>query len=307
MSLFSVFKKGLQKTATAISRTVSSVFTDVKKWDDTTFTTLENALLEADFGAEAARKVRDGIKDRYQRGLLTGEDNILEIARDDIAAMMQERRSTLNTAASGPTVILMVGVNGSGKTTTAGKIAWSLTRAGKKVMLGACDTFRAAASEQLKLWSERTGASIVASKTGADPAAVAFDAVSASIAQNMDYLIIDTAGRQQNKKSLMDELAKMRRIITKLIPEAPHETLLTLDTSMGMNMISQAKEFSETAGVTGVVLTKLDGTGKGGCAVRIQTEFKLPVLYAGFGEQPDDLQEFDPKSYASAMFGLEEE
>ena len=134
MSLFSVFKKGLQKTATAISRTVSSVFTDVKKWDDTTFTTLENALLEADFGAEAARKVRDGIKDRYQRGLLTGEDNILEIARDDIAAMMQERRSALNTAASGPTVILMVGVNGSGKTTTAGKIAWSLTRAGKKVM-----------------------------------------------------------------------------------------------------------------------------------------------------------------------------
>ena len=307
MGLFSVFKRGLQKTATTISRTIASVFTDVKKWDDTSFATLENALLEADFGAEAARKVREGIKDRYQRGLLTGEDNILEIARDDIAAMMQERRSTLNTAASGPTVILMVGVNGSGKTTTAGKIAWSLTRAGKKVMLGACDTFRAAASEQLKLWSERTGASIVASKTGADPAAVAYDAVSASIAQNMDYLIIDTAGRQQNKKSLMDELAKMRRIITKLIPDAPHETLLTLDTSMGMNMISQAKEFSETAGVTGVVLTKLDGTGKGGCAVRIQTEFKLPVLYAGFGEQPDDLQEFDPKSYASAMFGLEEE
>ncbi|MBQ9770442.1 MAG: signal recognition particle-docking protein FtsY [Lentisphaeria bacterium] len=307
MGLFSVFKKGLQKTATAISRTVTSIFTEVKTWDETTFSTLENALLEADFGAEAAKKVKEDIKDRYQRGLLTGEDNILKIASDDIAAMMQERRSSLNTAASGPTVILMVGVNGSGKTTTAGKIAWSLTRAGKKVMLGACDTFRAAASEQLKLWSERTGAGIVASKTGADPAAVAFDAVSAAIAQNMDYLIIDTAGRQQNKKSLMDELAKLRRIITRLIPDAPHETLLTLDTSMGMNMLSQAKEFSETAGVTGVVLTKLDGTGKGGCAVRIQTEFQLPVLYAGFGEQPDDLQEFDPKSYASAMFGLEEE
>ena len=307
MGLFSVFKKGLQKTATAISRTVTSIFTEVKTWDETTFSTLENALLEADFGADAAKKVKEDIKDRYQRGLLTGEDNILKIASDDIAAMMQERRSSLNTAASGPTVILMVGVNGSGKTTTAGKIAWSLTRAGKKVMLGACDTFRAAASEQLKLWSERTGAGIVASKTGADPAAVAFDAVSAAIAQNMDYLIIDTAGRQQNKKSLMDELAKLRRIITRLIPDAPHETLLTLDTSMGMNMLSQAKEFSETAGVTGVVLTKLDGTGKGGCAVRIQTEFQLPVLYAGFGEQPDDLQEFDPKSYASAMFGLEEE
>ena len=307
MGLFSVFKKGLQKTATAISRSVTSIFTEIKVWDDATFTTLENALLEADFGAEAAKKVKEDIKDRYQRGLLTGNENILEIARDDIAAMMQERRTKLNTAASGPTVILMVGVNGSGKTTTAGKLAWSLTGAGKKVMLGACDTFRAAASEQLKLWSERTGASIVASKTGADPAAVAFDAVSSAIAQNVDYLIIDTAGRQQNRKSLMDELAKMRRIITRLIPDAPHETLLTLDTSMGMNMLSQAKEFSETAGVTGVVLTKLDGTGKGGCAVRIQTEFQLPVLYAGFGEQPEDLQEFDPKSYASAMFGLEEE
>ncbi len=307
MGLFSVFKKGLQKTATAITRGVTSIFTDVQKWDASTFTNLEHVLLEADFGAEAAKKIKEDIKDRYDRGLLSGSENILEIAAGDITALMQTRRSTLNLAPEGPTVILMVGVNGSGKTTTAGKLAWIFTRAGKKVMLGACDTFRAAASEQLKLWAERTGAGIVASKTGADPAAVAYDAVSSAITQKADYLIIDTAGRQQNKKSLMDELAKMRRIITKLLPDAPHETLLTLDTSMGMNMLSQAKEFSETAGVTGVVLTKLDGTGKGGCAVRIQTEFQLPVLFAGFGEQPEDLQEFDPKSYASAMFGLEEE
>ena len=306
MGFFSIFKKGLQKTATSISRGISSIFTDVKKWDDTTFATLENLLLEADFGAEAAKKIKEDIKDRYERGLLTGEDNILRIACDDIAALMQTRRTTVNTAQTGPTVILMVGVNGSGKTTTAGKLAWIFTRAGKKVILGACDTFRAAASEQLKLWAERTGASIVASKTGADPAAVAFDAVSAAIAQKADYLIIDTAGRQQNKKSLMDELAKLRRIIKKQLPDAPHETLLTLDTSMGMNMLSQAKEFSETAGVTGVVLTKLDGTGKGGCAVKIQSEFQLPVLFAGFGEQPEDLQGFDPTSYAAAMFGLEE-
>ena len=252
-------------------------------------------------------KIKEDIKDRYDRGLLSGEENILETAAADITSLMQIRRTTLNQASDGPTVILMVGVNGSGKTTTAGKLAWIFTRAGKKVMLGACDTFRAAASEQLKLWAERTGAGIVASKTGADPAAVAYDAVSSAIAQKADYLIIDTAGRQQNKKSLMDELAKMRRIITKLIPDAPHETLLTLDTSMGMNILSQAKEFAETAGVTGVVLTKLDGTGKGGCAVKIQSEFQLPVLFAGFGEQPEDLQEFDPKSYASAIFGLEEE
>ena len=169
MGLFSVFKKGLQKTATAITRGVVSIFTDVQKWDDSTFTALEHALVEADFGVEAAKKIKDDLKDRYDRGLLSGEDNILEIARDDIAALMQNCRTTVNTASEGPTVILMVGVNGSGKTTTAGKLAWIFTRAGKKVMLGACDTFRAAASEQLKLWAERTGAGIVASKTGADP------------------------------------------------------------------------------------------------------------------------------------------
>lgn len=307
MGIFSVFQKGLQKTATAISRGVASLFTDVKTWDDSAFTTLENALVEADFGAAAAKKIKDGIKDRYQRGLLSGNENILDIAREEIAALMKDRRTGLNTAPQGPTVILMVGVNGSGKTTTAGKLAWILTRSGKKVILGACDTFRAAASEQLKLWAERTGANIVASKTGADPAAVAFDAVSSAKAQNADFLIIDTAGRQQNAKGLMDELAKIRRIITRLIPEAPHETILTLDASMGMNMISQAKEFAETAGVTAVVLTKLDGTGKGGCAVRIQSEFQLPVLFAGFGEQPEDLQEFDPESYAAAIFGLNRE
>ncbi|MBQ7403517.1 MAG: signal recognition particle-docking protein FtsY [Lentisphaeria bacterium] len=307
MGLFSIFKKGLQKTATAITRGVTSIFKDVQTWDESTFTALEHALVEADFGIEAAKKIKDGLKDRYDRGLLSGEDNILEIARNEIADMMRSSRTELNKAAEGPTVILMVGVNGSGKTTTAGKLAWILTRSGKKVVLGACDTFRAAASEQLKLWAERTGSGIVASKTGADPAAVAFDAVSSAIAQKADYLIIDTAGRQQNRKSLMDELAKMRRIIAKLLPDAPHETLLTLDTSMGMNMISQAKEFSETSGVTGVVLTKLDGTGKGGCAVRIQSEFQLPVLFAGFGEQPEDLQEFNPDSYASAMFGMEEQ
>ena len=305
MGLFSIFQKGLQKTATAISRGISSIFSGSKKWDDAAFTALENALLEADFGAEASAKIKDGIRERYQLGKLSGEQNILEIARDDIAALMKDGRTALNHA-DGTTVILMVGVNGSGKTTTAGKLAWKLTRDGKKVVLGACDTFRAAASEQLKLWAEKTGSDIVASRTGADPAAVAFDAVSSAIAKKADYLIIDTAGRQQNRKALMDELAKIRRVIARLLPDAPHETLLTLDASMGMNMISQAKEFSETAGATAVVLTKLDGTGKGGCAVRVQREFRLPVLYAGFGEQPEDLQEFDPESYAAAIFGLEE-
>lgn len=304
MGLFSVFQKGLQKTATALSRGVASIFTDVKKWDDSTFNSLENLLLEADFGAESAKNIKESLREQYQRGILSGNDDILTAAKQEIISLLKDRRTTLRTADQGPTVILMVGVNGSGKTTTAGKIAWSLTRNGKKVMLGACDTFRAAASEQLKLWAEKTGAGIIASKTGADPAAVAYDAVSSAIAHNADFLIIDTAGRQQNSKALMDELAKIRRIIVKLLPEAPHETLLTLDASMGMNMLSQAKEFAETAGVSGLVLTKLDGTGKGGCAVRIQNEFHLPVLFAGFGEQPEDLQEFDPERYAAAIFGL---
>lgn len=306
MGLFSVFQKGLQKTATAISRGVTAIFTDVKKWDDETFASLENLLLEADFGAETAAKIKESLRDRYQRGILSGNDDILTVAKDEIVSMLKDRRTTLRTAENGPTVILMVGVNGSGKTTTAGKLSWIFSKNGKKVMLGACDTFRAAASQQLKLWAERTGANIVASKTGADPAAVAYDAVSSAIAHNADYLIIDTAGRQQNSKALMDELAKIRRIIVKLLPDAPHETILTLDASMGMNMLSQAKEFAETAGVSALVLTKLDGTGKGGCAVRIQNEFNLPVLFAGFGEQPDDLQDFDPERYAAAIFGLEE-
>jgi fused signal recognition particle receptor len=306
MGFFSVFQKGLQKTATAITRGVASIFTDVKTWDDDSFESLKKLLLEADFGPETAENIKRSLKDRYQRGILSGNENILEAARDEIIALMKERRTVLQTAQSGPTVILMVGVNGSGKTTTAGKLAWGFVRQGKKVMLGACDTFRAAAAEQLKLWADQTGAAIVSSKTGADPASVAYDAVSSAIAHNADFLIIDTAGRQQNSKALMDELAKIRRIIQKLLPDAPHETLLTLDASMGMNMLSQAREFAQTAGVTGLVLTKLDGTGKGGCAVRIQQEFSLPVLYAGFGEQPGDLQEFDPVRYASAIFGLEE-
>ena len=206
----------------------------------------------------------------------------------------------------GPVVILMVGVNGSGKTTTIGKLAARLKGQGKKVMLAACDTFRAAAVEQLQLWGERTNTQVIASKHGADPASVAYDAASAALARNMDYLLIDTAGRQHNQQNLMAELEKIRRSVNKVYPGAPHEVWLTVDSSLGANVVNQAREFSKCAGVTGLVITKLDGTGRGGMAVALHREFDLPVFYIGLGESPEDLQEFDPELYADALFGLEE-
>ena len=303
MSLFDSFKRGLQKTATALSRSVTGIFTEVRRWDDETFRKLENELISADFGVAAAKKIMADLRDRYQRGLLNGSDDILSVARDDMVAMLKPGTRALATAPEGSlTVILMVGVNGSGKTTTAGKLAYLLTRQGKKVTLAACDTFRAAAVEQLKLWGERTGSQVVASKQGADAAAVAYDAVSAAIARGSDYLIIDTAGRQHNQKALMDELAKLLRIIRKLKPDAPHETLLTIDASIGTNAIAQAREFAALSGASALVLTKLDGTGKGGAAAAIQEEFKLPILFVGLGEAPDDLQAFSPEHYADAIF-----
>ena len=303
MSLFDSFKRGLQKTATALSRSVTGIFTEVRRWDDETFRKLENELISADFGVAATKKIMADLRDRYQRGLLNGSDDILAIARNDMVAMLKPGTRALATAPEGSlTVILMVGVNGSGKTTTAGKLAYLLTRQGKKVTLAACDTFRAAAVEQLKLWGERTGSQVVASKQGADAAAVAYDAVSAAIARGSDCLIIDTAGRQHNQKALMDELAKMLRIIRKLKPDAPHETLLTIDASIGTNAIAQAREFAALSGASALVLTKLDGTGKGGAAAAIQEEFKLPILFVGLGEAPDDLQAFSPEHYADAIF-----
>ena len=293
MSLFDTFKRGLQKTATALSRSVTGIFTEVRTWDDETFKKLEDELISADFGVSATKKIMADIRDRYQRGLLNGSDDILAVARDDMVAMLKPGMRKLAQAPDGSlTVILMVGVNGSGKTTTAGKLAFLLTKQGKKVTLAACDTFRAAAVEQLRLWGERTNSQVIASRHGA----------AAATARSSDYLIIDTAGRQHNQKALMDELAKMLRIIRKLKPDAPHETLLTIDASIGANAIAQAREFAALSGASALVLTKLDGTGKGGAAAAIQEEFRLPILFVGLGEAPEDLQEFSPEHYAEAIF-----
>ena len=302
MSIFDAFKRGLKKTAVSIGRKISGLFTEVKKWDEETFRRLENELLAADFGVAAARRIVTSIKDRYQQGEFTGDQDILAVAREELCRILKEGVRELHTAETGPTVILMVGVNGSGKTTTAGKLAAMFTAQGRKVMLAACDTFRAAAVEQLKLWGERTGCPVVASRPGADAAAVAFDAVASAKAKNMDFLIIDTAGRQQNQKGLMDELAKILRIIRRQLPDAPHDTLLTLDAGIGTNALSQAREFAAVSGASALVLTKLDGTGKGGAAAAVQEEFHLPILFTGLGEAPEDLQPFSPEMYAEAIF-----
>jgi fused signal recognition particle receptor len=305
-TIFSVFKRGLQKTTTSMSRSISSVFSGARSWDEESFEDLEGALISADFGVKAALNIVDDIRDRYSRGLIETSDDIFRIATEDVCTILQRNIRPVNYQTDAPTIIMMIGVNGSGKTTTAGKLAARWIGDNKKVMLAACDTFRAAAVEQLTLWSERTGASIVSALHGADPASVAFDSVKSAMAKKVDILLIDTAGRQHTKKGLMEELAKMRRSVEKACPGAPHEVWLTVDASLGSNAVNQAREFSRFADITGLVLTKLDGTGKGGMAVALQQEFSLPVFFVGLGEQPDDLQPFDPGFYSSALFGVNE-
>ena len=307
MSIFSIFKRGLEKSATRVARAVTSAFAGVKVHGNASFDDLEAMLIAADFGVAAAQKVTNGIRERYERGKIATDADLISVAKEEVCAILRRGSRPLAAAPENdPLVILMVGVNGSGKTTTIGKLADRWHKEGKKVILGACDTFRAAAVEQLQLWGERTGCQVIASRHGADPASVAFDATMAAKSRNADILLIDTAGRQQNQQNLMAELSKIRRSIDKVLPGAPHEVWLTVDSSLGANVISQAREFSKTAGVTGLILTKLDGTGRGGMAVALHEEFDLPTFFAGFGEAPEDLQEFDPEFYAEALFSAEE-
>lgn len=301
--IFSIFQRGLQKTTTAVKHTLASMFSSVTVWDQKTFDQLEAALIQADFGVKASTAIVSEIKDRYEHGVIATTSDIIQVAQEYVAKDLAIGQRPIHTAPEGPTIILFVGVNGSGKTTTIGKLAARWKEEGKKVMLAAGDTFRAAAVEQLQLWGERVGVPVIAAAHGADPASVAFDAAMAARARKMDYLLIDTAGRQQNKKSLMDELAKICRSIDKVLPGAPHEVWLTVDSSMGANALSQAREFSKTAKVSGIVLTKLDGTGRGGMALALHQEFQLPTFFVGLGEQPGDLQPFNPEYYAAAIFG----
>ncbi|HBC88270.1 MAG TPA: signal recognition particle-docking protein FtsY [Lentisphaeria bacterium] len=301
-SIFSIFQKGLQKTATSISRSIGGILTGKEAWNESTYEKLKAALIGADFGVSASTRIVNDLKDRYDRGIIKTTDDIMETARNDIVAMLNRKRIDASLKEGSLNVILIVGVNGSGKTTTAGKLAYLWKNDGKTVMLAACDTFRAAAVEQLKLWAKKTDCHVISSNSGADPSSVAFDAMQSAMAKKYDFLILDTAGRQHTRKGLMEELSKMRRVISKVHPEAPHAVWLTIDASMGTNALIQAKEFLGTAGVTGLILTKLDGTGKGGIVVAIQEEYNLPVIFVGLGEQPEDLQPFDPEMFAKALF-----
>ncbi len=300
-TLINFFQKGLRKTAVSFSRKITGCFSGVKEWGETDYEALEAALIGADFGVPVSLRISDKIKNEYKLGKIKTEDDLFLVAKKEVADILKHPDNGILQTKAGLKVVLLVGVNGSGKTTTAGKIAHLLKNKNKKVMLAAGDTFRAAAVEQLKLWGERTGVHVVSSKSGADPASVAFDAVNAAKARDCDYLIIDTAGRQHNKKTLMDELSKIVRTVEK-IHTGSFERIIVVDGSIGGNALSQVKEFSNICALTGVVCTKLDGSYKGGMVVAIRNEFQLPILFVGLGEGENDLIEFSQELFAEAVF-----
>jgi fused signal recognition particle receptor len=291
---------GLKKTRDAIADRVERIASVGRPVDDALLDELEEALLSADLGPALAAEMRARLGARLSGQSVSGPEQVLAVLREEILALIPPRVAEVRPQAP-PRVTLVVGVNGSGKTTTAGKLAALWGREGRKVVVAAADTFRAAAVEQMAIWAERTGAEVVRSQPGADPAAVAFDAARAARARGADELLVDTAGRLHNKKPLMDELAKIARVIAKEVPGAPHETLLVLDGTTGRNAVVQAREFTRVAPVTGLVLTKLDGTARGGVAVAIGRELGIPVRYVGVGEGAEDLLLFDAEEYVGGL------
>ena len=294
-------KQGLGKTREVFVSSLRSVLAG-KTLDDDLIKEIEKRLIQSDVGVVATRKLIDGIKADYKAGTLTKGEDVIEYLKRELKAMWPEQDRTLNESESKPTVILMTGVNGVGKTTSISKLCRSLTDDGKTVLLGACDTFRAGAVRQLEIWGERLGVEVVKGQQGGDPAAVAFDACAAAKARGVDVLIIDTAGRLQTQSGLMDQLSKIRRVIDKQIPGGPHETLLVLDATSGQNALRQAEEFNAAAGVTGIFLSKLDGTARGGIVVAIKEATDIPVKFIGVGETPADVEAFDPEAFVEAMF-----
>ncbi len=300
---FARLASGLARSSQRLSDSVIAVIAK-RKLDAETLDALEEALIAADLGVGAAGRLRDALaRDRFNKEI--SEDEVKSALADIVAATLADHQKPLTIdPAHRPHVILTVGVNGAGKTTTIGKLAEKCRRDGLKVMLAAGDTFRAAAVEQLKIWGERTGAEVVAKEAGADAAGLAFEALERARAEGVDVLLIDTAGRLQNKRELMDELAKIVRVLKKLDPAAPHDTLLILDATVGQNALSQADVFREIAGVTGLVMTKLDGTARGGVLVALAERHRLPIHFIGVGETVDDLQPFEARSFANALAGV---
>jgi fused signal recognition particle receptor len=301
MSLFQKFKAGLAKTQSRLAHEIRRVVTRSPKLTTESLEELEAVLIAADLGMAVTQQIVGAVKKVYETQGGAGLD-VFAIARAEIEANLSSNKPDLIRAASGLSVVSIVGVNGTGKTTTSAKLAHLVQSHGRTALLAACDTFRAAAIEQLKLWGARLKVEVIAGAYGADAAAVAHDAVTAAQARKADYLFIDTAGRLHTKHNLMQELHKLHRVIGRQLPGAPHEILLVLDGSTGMNALNQAREFNKTVPLTGLVVTKLDGTSKGGMVVAIQKELGLPVKFIGLGEQPDDLQPFEAKQFAQALF-----
>ncbi len=286
----------LKKVFSPFAKKIRSLFS--KAPDESTFEHLEQIFYEADLGALASSELVQKIRGFYRKNSDVSTDEILDFVKKELLAEFISHCPSLQN----PHVILVVGVNGSGKTTTLAKLASHYTREGKKVLIAAGDTFRAAAIEQLEIWAQKLGAQFIKSQPGSDPSGVAFDALAAAKARQVDIVLIDTAGRLQTKTDLMHELAKIKRVCQKQIPDAPHETLFVLDATIGQNAIDQAKTFHQFTPITGIVLTKLDGSAKGGIAIAIQKELKIPIQWVGMGEGADDLERFDPKSYVEALF-----
>lgn len=304
MGIFSKIKAGLQKTRASIADGVNSIINSFTKIDEDFFEELEEILVLSDIGVATSTEICNKLRAKIKETGETDPNNIKSMMKDIILEMLgEEEELKLNTK---PSVILVIGVNGVGKTTSIGKMASKLRADGKKVVLGAADTFRAAAIEQLGIWSDRAGVQMVKSVEGTDPASVVFDTIASAKAQNADVIICDTAGRLHNKKNLMDELAKINRVIARELPDSDIETLLVLDATTGQNAVNQAREFKAVTNITGIVLTKLDGTAKGGIIIPIRNELNIPVKFIGVGEGIEDLQPFNPQEFTDGIFDGEE-
>lgn len=295
-------RRGLTKTRQKFASSFRALLTVGRKIDDDLLEELEASLIGADVGVKTTSRIIDDLRQAYKEKRIERAEQILDFLKVEMKSYWPQTDRSLQLAESGPSVILVAGVNGTGKTTSVAKLAWLLKESGKKVILVAADTFRAAAVEQLTIWSERTGVEIIKHQTGADPGAVVFDGCDAALARNADILLVDTAGRLHTQENLMRELGKIRRVVERKIPGAPHEVLLVLDATTGQNAISQAQTFAEAIQVTGLILAKLDGTAKGGIVVAIRDQVNLPVKFVGIGEKPEDIEPFDPESFVEALF-----
>jgi fused signal recognition particle receptor len=302
MGLLDRFKKGLARTREKLATGLRSVLRIGRKIDAGTLTRLEEAMLAADIGPATTRKLIEVVRGGWRGGAIAEEQEIQDYLKHHIVAMWPEDDRRIRFAESGPTVILVTGINGSGKTTSVAKLANHFARQEKRVILGACDTFRAAAVQQLSIWSERVGVQVVKHDQGADPGAVAYDACEAAVARNADILLIDTAGRLHTQDHLMRELGKIQKVVQRKIPGAPHEVILVLDATIGQNAVNQAKQFAEHVSVTGIFLAKLDGSAKGGIVVGIRDQLDVPVKFVGLGETMEDIEPFDPVVFIDALF-----